>query len=137
MTDMKQALEKIVAEVKETESSNTRSAGTDYRCRQFFVEHGDELLAQLAQPTGFSVTLTPTRQGFKHPDDEDKMLRLWLGETSLGQPMAMLSYGFYTEGKFEGMDYTPIDTSTLELIPLVMKDRLDAISKLTGAARIE
>lgn len=75
MTDMKQVLEKIVAEVKETESSNTRSAGTDYRCRQFFVEHGDELLALFAQPTEFSVTLTPTRQGFNHPDDEDKMLR--------------------------------------------------------------
>jgi uncharacterized sporulation protein YeaH/YhbH (DUF444 family) len=47
LTKVKAALEAgglVVSEVNETEATHTRNAGTDYNCRQWFVEHGDTLL---------------------------------------------------------------------------------------------
>lgn len=38
---------KVLEEVQHTEKTNTRNAGTDWRCRQFFVEHGDTAAALL------------------------------------------------------------------------------------------
>lgn len=80
----------------------------------------------------FAVTLRPTRTGFKHPHDEGKILRLWEGETNRGQKVVLLSYGFYCEGVFEGMDYTPIDSAALSDVPANIQDRLAAINALTG-----
>lgn len=39
---------KMLAEVKHTNGTNSRNAGTDWRCRNFFTEYGDELLSVLA-----------------------------------------------------------------------------------------
>lgn len=40
---------KTLEEVKRTNSTNTRNAGTDWRCRDFFTEYGDQILALLTE----------------------------------------------------------------------------------------
>ena len=42
---------RVLEEVKRTNATATRSAGTDFRCRDWFTEHGDEILALLTSPT--------------------------------------------------------------------------------------
>jgi len=44
MTAALEAAKEVVAEVEYTEKTHTRNAGTDYNCRQWFVEHGSVLL---------------------------------------------------------------------------------------------
>lgn len=81
----------------------------------------------------FTCTLTPTNTGFRIIDDPDgRFLRLWVGETHVGQKMALLSYSFYCpeETGFIGFDYTPVDIPSLEALPEGQKDRLHAISRM-------
>jgi hypothetical protein len=41
------AFKRVLDEVLHTERTNTRNAGTDWRCRELFVDHGNYLLALL------------------------------------------------------------------------------------------
>ena len=44
----------VIADVRHTETTHTRNAGTDWRCREWFVDHGDVFpdLARLAVAAG-------------------------------------------------------------------------------------
>lgn len=86
----------------------------------------------------FTVTIRPTRKGFRRADKPEgpAFLRLWEGHTSKGERFALLSYGAYGPvgpSGFDGFDYTPVDLSQLEIVPEdepgeVMK----AVGKLLG-----
>lgn len=47
MNNVVTAFQRMLVEVQMTEKTNTRSAYTDWQCRQFFVEHGQALLELL------------------------------------------------------------------------------------------
>lgn len=46
------AMQCVLADVQDTEKNHTRNAGTDYNCRQWFVEHGGTALAALERLSG-------------------------------------------------------------------------------------
>lgn len=62
------AARKIVAEVQETKRTHTRNAGTDYHCREFFVDHGDQLLVALSARIAEPVTVVKPLEWSKETD---------------------------------------------------------------------
>lgn len=83
----------------------------------------------------FSVTLRPTRKGFLLHEGDDRMLRLWVGETSTGQELGLLSYGMFCETQLWGFDYTPVDLSALPIFPVDINERLAAVNAMVAAAK--
>lgn len=79
--------------------------------------------------TDFSITIRPLRAGFSR---DGHLHRLWIGETSLGQNITLISVAMQTFGHYriEGFDYTPIEDRHIRPLPASNVDRLEAVKAL-------
>ena len=81
------AFRQVLADVEHKEQTNTRNPGTDYRARQFFVEHGPDFLSELdtarAEIERLREALAFYRDGFTFITDKRRPGLAWVPTETL------------------------------------------------------
>jgi hypothetical protein len=91
--DLFEAAKRMVDEVKRTNETNTRNAGTDWRARDFFTEHGDALV-QLLRPVENKTALSTDAEPAKRADLIKRLLDI--GSMHDDQHIARTAYDAVT-----------------------------------------